>query len=126
MVMGAVFLFSVIGTSVVVTQPSYAAECGGRPTAIISCEQNDENPTEVEDTGIWGVLILIINVMTAGIGVLAVAGFVYGGILYITSGGSPEQAKKARSVFLNVAVGVIAFGAMFALLNFLVPGGVFN
>ena len=111
--------------AVVIAQPTFAeTTCGGVKTAIIHCDQ--QGGATVQDTGIWGILILTINILSAGVGVLALVGFIYGGILYITSGGSPEQVKKARTVFTNVVIGVIAFGAMFTLLNFLVPGGVFN
>jgi hypothetical protein len=103
-----------------------AAQCGGVETSIITCEQSGGDSSAIEDTGIWGLLIIIINIMTAGVGVLALVGFVYGAILYTSAGGSPEQVKKARVVFTNVVIGVIAFGAMFTLLNFIVPGGVFN
>jgi hypothetical protein len=103
---------------------SAAGSCGGVDTALINCSQGGgEN---VEDTGLWGLLILTVNILTAGVGVLALVGFVYGAILYTSAGGSPEQIKKARTVFTNVVIGVIAFGAMFTLLNFIVPGGVFN
>lgn len=101
-----------------------SADCGGVSTAIINCEQTGGDA--VEDTGLWGILILVINILTAGVGVLAIAGFVYGGFLYMTSGGSPEQVKKARVTFTNVIIGVVAFGGMFTLLNFIVPGGIFN
>lgn len=104
--------------------------CGGVKTAIISCAQpgraDGASNVAVENTGVWGLLILTINIMTAGVGVLAVAGIVYGGVLYTTSGGNPEQVKKARTVFANVVIGVVSFGVMFTLLNFIVPGGVFN
>ena len=126
MVLGAILLFAAFGTVSFIAQPAYAQEsCGGIETAIIKCDQSGQGG-KVEDTGIWGILILTINILTAGVGVLAVAGFVYGGILYITSGGSPEQVKKSRTIFTNVVIGIIAFGGMFALLNFIVPGGVFN
>jgi hypothetical protein len=130
LVLGGLLLIPV--AAVVATQSAFAATCGGVETAIISCEQdgNADPATAGEDayenTGLWGILILVINIMTAGVGVLAVAGFVYGGYLFMTSGGSPEQVKKARTVFTNVVIGVIAFGGMFVLLNFIVPGGVFN
>jgi hypothetical protein len=102
--------------------------CGGVSTAIINCDQDGKNTENgnVQNTGLWGVLIFGINIMTAGVGVLALAGLVYGAVLYTSAGGNAEQVKKARTVFTNVVIGVIAFGAMFTLLNFLVPGGVFN
>jgi hypothetical protein len=132
LVLGGLFFASVLTATVVPSAPLSAACdsnskncCGGVETAIISCTQTGGGDS-VENTGLWGILILTINIMIAGVGVLALAGFVYGGILYTTAGGNPEQVKKARMVFTNVVIGVIAFGGMFALLNFIVPGGVFN
>lgn len=102
-----------------------AAECGGVTTSIISCDQSGEGK-DVKDTGLWGILILVINIMIAGVGVLALAGIVYGAVLYTSAGGNAEQVKKAMGIFTNVVIGIIAFGGMWALLNFLIPGGAFT
>ena len=72
------------------------------------------------------ILIIVINILVAGVGVVALAGILYGAILYTTAGGSSEQVKKAMGIFQNVVIGVVAFAGMWVLLNFLVPGGVFN
>ena len=96
-------------------------------TAIIKCSDVVTDGTGNErNTGLWSVLILVINLLTAGVGTLALGGIVYGAILYTTAGGSQEQVKKATTIFTNVVIGIIAFAAMWALLNFLVPGGVFK
>lgn len=126
MVLGGLLLIPVAAVALVPAAPVSAAKCGGVETAIISCSQNSKDPGSAEETGVWGILILTINIMTGGVGVLALAGLVWGAILYTSAGGSPEQVKKARMVFTNVVIGVVAFGAMFVLLNFLVPGGVFR
>lgn len=102
-----------------------AAECGGVQTSIISCEQTGDSD-EIKDTGLWGILILVMNIMIAGVGVLALAGIVYGAVLYTSAGGNAEQVKKAMGIFTNVVIGIIAFGGMWALLNFLIPGGAFT
>ena len=99
--------------------------CGGVTTAIIKCDQ-DGTGTDVTNTGVWGILLLVINILTAGVGVAALGGLIYGAVLYTASGGSPDQIKKARTIFTNVVVGIIAYAAMFALLNFIIPGGVFQ
>jgi hypothetical protein len=125
LVLGALLLVPIVATTLPSAE-TYATQCGGVETSIISCTQNTKDPKTVQQTGVWGVLVLTMNIMIAGVGILAVVGFLYGGYLYITSGGSPEQVKKARVVFTNVVIGVLAFGGMYALLNFLVPGGVFN
>jgi hypothetical protein len=95
------------------------------PTAIIKCDNVDVGAGGVENTGLWSILITVINILTAGVGVVALAGIVYGSILYTSAGGNQEQVKKAMGIFTNVVVGIIAFAGMWALLNFLVPGGVF-
>ncbi len=134
-VLGGVLLFAtVFSAALLPATPAMAAKCGGVDTAIINCDEKNENLIDkkdknnvlVENTAIWALLIMTINILTAGVGVLALAGIVYGGILYASAGGNPEQVKKARTIFLNVAIGVIAFAGMFTVLNFLIPGGVFR
>lgn len=123
MVAGALLLIPVIAfipsTNIFAQQ-----SCGGVDTAVISCTQGGGD--KVENTGLWGVLLIVVNIMTAGVGVLALAGIIYGAVLYTSAGGSPEQVKKAYGIFTNVVIGVLAFAGMYTLLNFIVPGGVFN
>lgn len=105
--------------------PQTQSCCGGVETSIFVCEQ-DGTGTSIENTGVWGILLVGLNIMAAGVGVAALGGIVYGAILYISAGGSPDQVKKAIEVFTNVVIGIIAFAGMYALLNFLVPGGLFT
>ena len=99
-------------------------ECGGVDTSIISCPQTGEGT--IENTGLWGVLIVAINILTGLVAVAALGGIVWGSILYTSAGGNAEQTKKAMGIITNVVIGIIAYGLMFVGLNFLVPGGVFN
>lgn len=105
--------------SFLTTSLSFAAvveKCpdGRDKPAIISCE------TDVND-----LLLLVINILTAGIGVAAVAGVVYGSVLYTSASGNAEQVKKARSMITNVVIGIVAYALMYAFLNFIIPGGLF-
>jgi hypothetical protein len=99
--------------------------CGGVATGIINCSEPGSD-SDIQQTGLWGVLLLVINIMSAGVGVLAVAGIVYASIMYTSAGGNAEQTKKAMGIITNVVIGVLAFALMFAVLNFLVPGGLFT
>ncbi len=90
------------------------------------CLDGSAPVTDITSTGLWGVLLIAINVLTAGVGVAAVGGIVYGALLYTSAGGSPEQVKKAMGIITNVVIGVVAYALMYALLNFLIPGGIFN
>lgn len=115
---------TVAGVGLIATRPA-SADCGGAKTSIINCAQKAGAKT-AEDTGIWGLLLLVLNIMTAGVGILAVGGIVYGAILYTTSSQSADQTKKAKDVIRDVAIGIVAYAGIYLLLNFLIPGGIFK
>ena len=99
-------------------------KCAGAETSIIDCP--DDNGTATKDNGVWHLLIMALNIMTAGVGILAVGGIAYGAALYASSADKPEQAKQGMTFIKNVVIGLIAYGLMFIVLNFLIPGGVFD
>jgi len=99
-------------------------DCGGVETAIIKCDA--DNSGDLEKNGVWGLMIMVLNILTAGVGVLAVAGIVYGAVLYTTAEDKADQVKKATDIITNVVIGLIFYALMWAGLNFIVPGGVFS
>jgi hypothetical protein len=98
--------------------------CGGAKTSIIKCSQGAGTTTQ--DNGVWALLMMVLNIMTAGIGILAVGGIAYGAALYASSADKPEQAKQGMTFIKNVVIGLVAYGLMYIILNFLIPGGIFN
>ena len=118
-----------IGFGAVMVSPTVLAinNCGVE-TSIINCDniKVDKTGKNIENTGLWSILLLTINILTAGIGVLAVAGIVYGSILYTSAGDSSEKVSKAREVIRNVVIGILAYALMYAFLNFIIPGGLFT
>lgn len=107
--------------------PAFAATCGGATTSIISCSQGKGGAnSNGSDTGVWGLLLIVLNIMTAGVGIAAVGGIVYAAILYASSSDSAEQTKKAKDIIRNVAIGIIAYAAMYLALNYIIPGGIFS
>lgn len=104
--------------------PTNGGECGGAKTAIITCDQTAG--TDTKNNGVWYLLILTLNILTAGVGIVAVGGIAYGAALYASSSDKPDQAKAGMTYIKNVVIGLIAYGLMFVLLNFLIPGGIFN
>lgn len=99
--------------------------CGGVKTAIIKCTQ-DGKGGKVENSGIWGILLIVLNILTAGAGIVAVGGLVYAGILYASAGDEAAKVTKAKETIFNVVVGLVSFGLMWAALQFLIPGGIFK
>jgi len=121
--LSAAFVFT-LGLFAFNTQ-QVAAQCGEVQTSIINCDI-DEDAEGVEATGLWSVLLLVINILTGLIAVAALGGLIWGAVMYTSAGGNVEQTKKAMGIITNVVIGVLAYGLMFAGLNFLIPGGVFN
>lgn len=124
------FASILVPSAVFFSSAPVAAEqkCGDVDTSIIGgdiCDGVNNSSDNPEDNAIWKLLEWVINIMVAGVGILAVAGIVYGSILYTTAGGSQEQVKKAMGIFTNTAIGVIAFALMYVLLQWLILGGVF-
>jgi hypothetical protein len=125
MVVAALAVIS-IGT---MAAPMVAADCGDIKTSIIGgdvCGGIDNKSGDVQNNGVWKILIFALKIMTAGVGVLGVAGIVYGAVLYTTAADKAEQTKKAIGIITNVVIGIIAYALMYLVLNFLIPGGIFT
>lgn len=96
--------------------------CGGAKVAILSCTQGAGATTK--DNGVWGLLVMALQILTGAVGIVAVAGIAYGAALYASSGDKPEQAKQGMEYIRNVVIGLVAYGLMFVVLNFIIPGGI--
>jgi hypothetical protein len=113
-----------IGVGVLLFTPIVSAEtCNqGQPneyeTSIIPCSTDGQG-------GVLGILLLIIDILTAGIGIAAVGGIIYGAILYTTASGSMEQTKQAKTIIFNVVIGLVAYALMYSFMNYIIPGGIF-
>lgn len=100
------------------TQKEGTASCGEVDTIVISCDDNTN--------GVWGILLLVIGILSAGVGLVAVGAVVYAAIMWTTAEDKQDQINKAKSILTNAIIGIVTFALMWAGLQFLVPGGVFN
>lgn len=73
--------------------------------------------------GIMCVLKIALDILTVGIGILGVLGIVIVGIQYLTAGGNEEQTRKAKRRMFEIVIGLVAYVLLYALLNWLLPGG---
>lgn len=117
-----------LGVTFAITQPTFAAKCGDVETSIIGGDICKGASTDGggKNSAIWAILILVLNILTAGVGIAAVGGIVYGAILYSSAGDKQDQTKKARGIITNTVVGLLAYALMYLILNFLIPGGIFT
>lgn len=97
--------------------PAFAeseTKCAGVDTALIKCGD--------EENGIYHILGVVLNIMTIGVGVAGVLGIVISGIQYMTASGNEAQMIKAKRRIIEVIVGLVAWGLMWAFLQWLIPG----
>jgi hypothetical protein len=64
-----------------------------------------------------------INFLAALVGVAVTISIVVGGIQYASSAGDPQAAAAAKARIRNAIIALITFIFLYALLNFLIPGG---
>lgn len=112
-------------TGTTVTATEYQDPCpDGVRTSILGggeCYTDDG-----KGSGIFDILAVVLNVMTIGVGVLGVLGIVISGIQYLTARDNEAQMAKAKQRIFEVALGLLVYAAMYALLQWLLPGGIFN
>lgn len=73
--------------------------------------------------GISGILNLVLNIMTMGVGILATVGLIISGIQWLTARDNENQVIKAKSRIFNIVIGIALWGVMYMLLAWLTPGG---
>lgn len=77
-----------------------------------------ENPLGVEN-----VNLLIGRIIRAGFGVIgaiALLMFVYGGFVWLTSGGSPDRVKKGRDAMLWAVLGIAVVFTAYAITSYII------
>lgn len=72
------------------------------------------------------VLVTISNWLAAGVVIAVIGGIIYGAIMYATSAGDAGKAKSATEIIRNAFIALILYFLMWAFLQYIVPGGLFN
>ena len=101
-------------------------KCGGVSTAFAYGCADADRESGGNDNPIFQVLFFIVNMSAMGVGIVAIGAVIFGSVLYTSAGDNGEQTKKGRIFVVNSVRGVIFFAFMYAILNFLVPGGLFS
>lgn len=102
--------------------PALAATCGQVKTSIdYGCKASDTGANSVTS-----LLLTIINFLAVGVGIAVVGGIVFGALQYTSANGNASQAQQGITVITNAVIGLVLFILMYAIINFLVPGGLFT
>jgi len=91
----------------------------------IDCDPKPEGaPLDRTNCGILNLIVIGINVLSAIAGIVFVASVMIAGFQYMTAQDNAGQIQKARSRIVMTLVALAIFIFMYAILNFLIPGGV--
>ena len=74
---------------------------------------------ELGTRGLKSMVFTAINVILGFLGVLAITLILYGGFLWMTSGGNPEKINKAKRVLISAVIGMALIIFSFAIAQFI-------
>lgn len=120
-------LFAALFTAVLAWTPAaFAASC--QVTSSSACVVAAVNKTDCNG-GVQNCDLVtkyinpLVNFLIALVGIAVVISIVIGGIQYGSSGGDPQKVTAAKNRIRNSLVALVTFIFLFAILNFLIPGG---
>lgn len=90
-----------------------------------SCS-NDLSTGVDQQNGLAAFAKTAVNIMSLIVGVLAVLMIVYGGLRYVTSGGSSEGVGNAKNVIIYALIGLIIVALAQAIVHFVLNAALNN
>lgn len=95
-------------------------ESGTRPESTIL---NDDKFCDCgHGEAIKAILVLVVDIMSVCIGILAAVGITICGVQYLTAGDSEEKTKKAKRRLFEIVIGLLVYVLLYSILKFLLPG----
>jgi FlaG/FlaF family flagellin (archaellin) len=93
-----------------------------------NCQDSSQNgiQTCLKGNPIVKDLNVIVNFLSAGVGIVVVGSLILGGIQYAMAGDSSDAVGKAKQRITNALFALVAFLLIFSFLQWIVPGGIFN
>ena len=97
-------------------------DCGGTATAYFTCGGGDT----VETSAFWQLALIILNIFTSLIVIIAVGGIVWGALRYAAARDDSSAVNEAKTFIRNVLLGLVLYLAMWAIMQYIIPGGLFS
>lgn len=102
-------------------------DCGGVDTYFaFDCGSGSSKDKAGNANPIFGLALSITGWITSLVAVAVVGGIVYGGLLYMTANDNSGQTKQAITIIINAVVALLLLMMTFAIINFIIPGGLFR
>lgn len=118
-------IVGLLGTSFLATAPAALACSSGQVQLSVPVLSGQSC---VDGSKPGGVIVayvtMLVKLLSGLVGAVIVLMLVIAGIQYITSAGDPGAIKNAKGRITNAITALILFIFMFAILNFIIPGGI--
>lgn len=75
-----------------------------------------------DENAVFKVINLALYVITAGVGILGMAGIVWMGLIYLTARDSVDRTRLAKRRLLEIIIGMFLWGAFFAISRWFLVG----
>lgn len=95
---------------------SYEGKGTGEATILKRCDAVADGQGRIEC-----LIDIVVNVFTAGVGILGVTGIIIVGIQYLTAGGDEAKMTKAKRRMYEIVIGLVLYMLGYALLKWLLP-----
>mgnify|MGYP001590616622 CR=1 FL=1 len=124
-------LFAAVLGFVATPLPAYAACAKDQQEITLPVDQGgtkcipkNERTTDITQNPIFFYLRNILIFLGGGIGLAVVGGIVAGAYMYITARANASQTQRGQTIIMNSIIGLLLFIFMYAILQFLIPGGI--
>lgn len=84
---------------------------------LLVSAQTIQNPIGCDDIG--ACILNVVDYVLGLAGVLALAGIVYGGFMYITAAGNQDRIESGKNMVTYAVIGLIVIGLSYAILQFI-------
>lgn len=68
----------------------------------------------------YQAIITLVNILLGLVGLVAVIMLIYGGVLYLTSAGDEDKAKKGKQAVMYAIIGLLLIGFSVAIVQFVI------
>ncbi len=110
-------------TVICVSAAPAATSCPNESSAKVKpVELQDPLGIGQKDDALNIIIIRVISKVLGVIGALALAAFVYGGVMWLISGGNEEKVKTGMHAMMYAAIGILVIFAAYAILSTVLKG----
>ncbi|MDQ7815333.1 MAG: hypothetical protein RDU25_06055 [Patescibacteria group bacterium] len=97
--------------------PSFALAGVTKPDEVTAIQQKYKLEDPMGGKTVQQIVGRVIQQVLPAVGALFLIMFIYGGVLWMTAGGSGEKVKKATQTLVNAAIGMAIVVLAYILVN---------